>query len=257
MNGSLCFAHDQRAKGDKFASRSRKCVFMGYPMGKKCRYLYDLDTEGFFVSRDVVFYEDQFPFKNDVAPHSSSTTSSNEYVVDWECDDVPDSQPTTTRVQAEEPGTVVHTGVDIAPNTAAGEGEVSGSDGTVVNNNGCGETVLGRGHRTKIPNKNLRDYVLDSTLQNSPSDALQVTVPSSVSGMSYPLVNYIVCNKFSVEHRAYLAAIASNKEPRSFKEVVKDEGWRKAMETEMNVLIENGTWTLEPLPARKKALGSK
>lgn len=33
--GSLCYAHDQSNKGDKFASRSRRCVFVGYPYGKK------------------------------------------------------------------------------------------------------------------------------------------------------------------------------------------------------------------------------
>ncbi|KAJ8626232.1 hypothetical protein MRB53_019539 [Persea americana] len=72
--GSLCFAHNQRAKGDKFASRSRKCVFVGYPFGKKGWYLFDLDTKKFFVSRDVKFYEDIFPFVGtNIAPHKFET----------------------------------------------------------------------------------------------------------------------------------------------------------------------------------------
>ena len=33
--GCLAFAHNQKAKGNKFAPRSRKCVFIGYPHGKK------------------------------------------------------------------------------------------------------------------------------------------------------------------------------------------------------------------------------
>lgn len=33
--GCLWFANNQKAKGDKFAPRSRKCVFVGYPHGKK------------------------------------------------------------------------------------------------------------------------------------------------------------------------------------------------------------------------------
>lgn len=32
---SLCYAHDQGRKGDKFASHGRQCVFVGYPHGKK------------------------------------------------------------------------------------------------------------------------------------------------------------------------------------------------------------------------------
>lgn len=33
--GSLCYAHNQGTKGDTFASRSQKCVFVGYSHGKK------------------------------------------------------------------------------------------------------------------------------------------------------------------------------------------------------------------------------
>jgi hypothetical protein len=58
--GSLCFAHNQRRNGDKFASRSKKCVFMGYPYGKKGWKLFDLETEDIFVSRDVEFVETKF-----------------------------------------------------------------------------------------------------------------------------------------------------------------------------------------------------
>ena len=60
--GCLCFAHNQRAKGDKFAPRSRRCVFVGYPNGKKSWKLYDVETGTFFVSRDVNFHENEFPF---------------------------------------------------------------------------------------------------------------------------------------------------------------------------------------------------
>ena len=47
--------------GDKFASRSWRCVFVGYPYGKKGWRLYDLEKQDFIVSRDVVFLEDFFP----------------------------------------------------------------------------------------------------------------------------------------------------------------------------------------------------
>lgn len=60
--GSLCYAHDQNKSGKKFASRSKRCVFMGYPYGKKGWRLYDLEKLEFFVSRDVVFSEAQFSF---------------------------------------------------------------------------------------------------------------------------------------------------------------------------------------------------
>ena len=60
--GCLCFAQNQKSKGDKFASRSRKCIFVGYPFGQKGWKLFDLDSKVFFVSRDVKFFEDELPF---------------------------------------------------------------------------------------------------------------------------------------------------------------------------------------------------
>ena len=62
--GSLCYAHNQGWKGDKFATRSKKCVFVGYPHGKKGWKLFDLDTNTYFVSIDVDFFEVEFPFEN-------------------------------------------------------------------------------------------------------------------------------------------------------------------------------------------------
>ncbi|XP_026397593.1 uncharacterized protein LOC113292991 [Papaver somniferum] len=77
--GCLCYVHNQNNKGDKFASRGRRCVFLGYPFGKKAWQVYDLDTHQFLVSRDVDFYELQFPYveiKDEQLPNNA--TMSNE-----------------------------------------------------------------------------------------------------------------------------------------------------------------------------------
>lgn len=41
---------------------SRWCVFVGYPYGQKGWRVYDLESHEFFVSRDVIFSKNQFPF---------------------------------------------------------------------------------------------------------------------------------------------------------------------------------------------------
>lgn len=62
MFGSLCYAYNIRRHGDKFESRSRRCAFAGYPNGQKGWRLFDLETNEFFVSRDVVFSKTEFLF---------------------------------------------------------------------------------------------------------------------------------------------------------------------------------------------------
>ena len=58
----LVYAHHNQKKKDKFDSRTRQCIFVGYPFAKRGWKVYDLITNEIFISRDVLFHEDQFPF---------------------------------------------------------------------------------------------------------------------------------------------------------------------------------------------------
>jgi hypothetical protein len=71
--GCLCFAVIPNMS-DKFASRAQKCVFLGYSNSKKGYRLLNLDTKQCFVSRDVKFYENIFPYNMQDETRGDSVT---------------------------------------------------------------------------------------------------------------------------------------------------------------------------------------
>ncbi|GAA0176052.1 transmembrane signal receptor [Lithospermum erythrorhizon] len=101
----------------------------------------------------------------------------------------------------------------------------------------------------------LTDYVTNIVLHVNPCPASPVS--SRKSGTPYPISYTVNCNRFSSGHRNFLAAITAGGEPKSYKEVVVDPKWRKAMQCEIRALEDNGTWSMVPFPPSKTLLGTQ
>ncbi|CAA7018786.1 unnamed protein product [Microthlaspi erraticum] len=156
--GCLCYAHKQLRDKDKFAERSRKCAFMGYPYGKKGWYLYDLDTGEFFVSRDVVFHEDVFPLAMVETPQSQQIFDVPSPFVDND-EIVPISDRGSLPSPPEEENAINESPIrDVVENPQPGV-EL--------------EVELGRGLREKVKSTKLRDFVLyTAQCSNDPPTSL-------------------------------------------------------------------------------------
>jgi hypothetical protein len=81
--GCLCYATVVHPI-QKFEPRATRCVFVGYPTGQKGYKLYNLETNKFFVSRDVRFCEHSFPFSQFPASSTSQTPPlSSAFLDNW------------------------------------------------------------------------------------------------------------------------------------------------------------------------------
>ena len=135
--GCLCYSHNLNRDNDKFASQSKKCIFVGYSFDKKGWRLYDLETDKYFVSCDVVFVETDFPFAfKDVTTDDLNVYRTHNWSagIEVDCDE---GELTNADVSAKE-GNL--------------EDDVVEEDNTV-------DESLGRGQRVKVSSVHLKDYV--------------------------------------------------------------------------------------------------
>ena len=236
--GCLCYAHDQNRDKDKFASRSLKCIFVGYPFGKKGWRLYDLESGEYFVSRDVIFVEVEFPCFNNVV--NSSLTENR--VVDFSTDDEDPYMKNDMEEQQAFVSDVEHEiDVEMGHNmemATDGNTEVGDRGGIDVSRPMVSEEQFGKRKRVKQPSVRLKDYVTH-TIRVSPSTSS--SFQSKSSGTPYPLVHYVNCDKFLAQHRFFLAVVAIGCEPSTYAEAIKDECWREAMRKEIQTLEDNET----------------
>lgn len=234
--GCLAYYRSTETKGDKFEMRGRPGVFLGYPQGTKGYKLYDIENKRIVTSRDVKFHESIFPF-------GKMNINQEEWELPFGPTYEEEPDPQEFVVNEEE---IVTQGDDIN----SGPHDESSSDGffdpppqqTVENESRdtqhsshaqvdeC-ETIHDKGaepvltKRSRTQPRHLKDFVV----QLPPSVDHAQTPPSQDSSTVHPLSNYVSYEKFSKSHKAFLAAIDSNDEPKFFHQAVKDERWKEAM----------------------------
>lgn len=97
--------------------------------------------------------------------------------------------------------------------------------------------LLGRGHRIRIPSTRFQDYVINTvTAIPTLTPSLPSSTPQLSSGSLFPLSDYLSYDRICPMHCSYLVALASNIEPRSFKEAMKHKVWRDYMKSEIDAL---------------------
>lgn len=73
--GCLCYVSNLQQNKTKFSTRSFKCALLGMAPNQKGYVLYNIDLNTTLVSKDVIFYEDHFPFYSNPTSLPSPETS--------------------------------------------------------------------------------------------------------------------------------------------------------------------------------------
>ncbi|KAJ4769803.1 Retroelement pol polyprotein-like [Rhynchospora pubera] len=256
--GCLCYISCKHPGLDKFEKRSQKCVFVGYPYGKKGWKVYDLNTRKILVSRDVVFDEMVFPFAELLTAPSPQYDENRMRHSDIFGEDPPAHvvEATISRGSADCGSDIQDTSCDILPEssleqTATAEQLVDDVGNDTEQNNDTQRPVVVHEQRVRRAPARLADYICYTARVDGETDVTWSTKSK------YPISHYVTCDKFSSAHRVFLNAVTKEKEPAHFGEAIKCDKWREAMRDEIDALERNGTWTMENLPPGKTAIGCK
>ena len=230
--GCLAYYRSIETNGDKFEIRGRPGVFMGYPNGTKGYKIYDPKSGKIITSRDVRFAEKTFPFATKI--EQTKYEEEDVFTTFMDEEDGPSrpneasiknlglSDPEDQHDEEEElavPNQFSPSDVDIGPildvpsnTTPQTETTNESSVGETQNENG--ENVAqGRERRARTRPARLKDYdvKLPPSIDHPPPASDQE--PSTVC----PIANFVSYEKFSKSHKAFLAAITENDEPKSFR----------------------------------------
>ncbi|KAJ1700873.1 hypothetical protein LUZ63_000652 [Rhynchospora breviuscula] len=282
---------------DKFGSRSRRCVFVGYPFGKKGWRTLDLETNEFVISRDVMFVENEFPFvkknedndkrssnsdKRDFSDmfyvHESDMTVGNEKFGNGgnklkvrgsnssrnECRNTDTNDDSTPEISAPVIGpSVTDSSRNECQNTDTNDGSAPDISAPVTEPNDTYVTDATTMSQEVTRESMGRTRQPPAKLRDYICYTAQVDTSyahptsTSSSGTPYSLSHYVNCNNFSRAHRIFLNAVTKEKESEYFSEAMKNKNWRDAMKAKIEALEANGTWSVEELPQGKTPIGCK
>jgi hypothetical protein len=238
--GCLSYATTLQAHRTKFDSRARKAIFLGYKDGTKGYILYDLNSHEIFVSRNVIFYEFDFPFhlSNSVETDSASSASHLHHTSLADPDLDPNSLSIPVMLEPDLTLSPI-----ISPNSNDSTPITSPESSPIPN-----PVPLRRSSRISNPPRHLEDFHCNTVIG---------THSTISSNNVYPLSSVLSYNNCAPDYHAFCCSILAIVEPKTYTQASKFECWKNAMNAELLALDENKTWSVVYLPRGKVPVGCK
>lgn len=247
------------------APRKRKCIFIGMPAGVKGYLLYDLQDGSIITSRDVTFYEEQFPMAeiaDEQQPQLLRTEPSLALIpiaTPMEFESHSQQLPTATPMEFENRSQQLspeqsHGGFQSPAQSNNQQSQTCANNEVEHNpivqetnvehspNNGSAQPRRSNKVR-RAPNR-LQDYYCDATIVKQKSSP-------------HLLSKVISYDAFPMPHKMFSLAVTSVDEPRTYNQAIRHDCWKEAMAAEIKALQENNTWKLVDLPPGKTSIGCK
>ncbi|PNX87650.1 retrovirus-related Pol polyprotein from transposon TNT 1-94 [Trifolium pratense] len=201
--------------------------------------LFDLNNRDIFVSRNITHHEHIFPYQTKHTPSTwSYYPSSHDSNLDL---NAAPPTPTPDNLNHNLHSTkhpILDSHLVIEPHLT-----IHNSD-TAIN---IPDKSTKPKRQTRVPSY-LLDYVCNSSSQSA---------TSIISGTPYPFSNFYSYANLSSSHKAFSVSLSNTTEPKTYTEACKSNEWIDAMNSELEALHRNGTWSIIDSPAHIKPIGSK
>lgn len=225
---------------------------MGYPFGVKGYIVLDLSNNRVFLSRDVVFHENSFPFAS-VSPHianhflHSAVEASYSAGVDGFVTPVSIFDPTSLDIVDTPSSSHQHVPPIFPSNPTSSSSPIQVSHFDQVPSSSPPVASV-----PPVPlRKSIRDVKPPTYLQDYACTAIALGAP-------YDLDQCLTYSHLEPCYHSYLLAVSSSpKDPTNFSQAVQDPLWRAAMDKEIQALEQNHTWDVTNLPPGKLPIGCK
>lgn len=233
-------------------------MFLGYPPGIKGYRLYDIESKRIFISRDVIFHEDIFPFHQVVGPkevvdHFPDLVLPTVFNYAGVPEDVSSSIDPPAIIPSVDVFSTegINSPITIPISTTATIEEINDAVAipNVLATSNDANTAIRRSCRPIKPPSYLQDYHC-SLLYSTP-------LPTSSTGIRFPIEKYLNYGSFSPSQQHFLFNVSTAYELMFYHQALPFEHWRIAMNEELLAMEDNKTWSVVPLPQGQHSIGCR